>query len=121
MVRSKQSRQGYLELDLRHAPGPSLEQIAASGKTNVIGAGAHGLFETATVTCSHCHRVLDFMGDRSRVGYCRVCDSYTCDRAGCCRGCLPMNQQLDVALNQAHHDPSLVEAAVLALRRSVLG
>ena len=95
---SKKSREGYLLIDNRHAPGVSAEQAAASGK-QVIGAGALGVFESATITCSHCHSVFPVNFHRA-ASYCRKCDHYICDA---CNGkdCKPLNQVLDEMQNLA--------------------
>ncbi len=66
--------------------------------TGSIGAGKR--FESATITCSHCQRVVVLNPDRSRErGYCKKCDHYICD--GCTdllaktRQCVPFCKILD--------------------------
>lgn len=120
-MRSKRAHEGYLLIDNRHAPGVSAEEAARAGK-EVAGAGARGVFESATVTCAHCQRVVVLNPQRTRErGYCRRCDHYVCDNPACNIGCLPMNQALDLGLEAAHRNPSQVEDAVQQLRRDVLG
>ncbi len=82
MVHSKRSHEGYLLNDQRHSGG--------------------GLLESATITCSHCHRVVVLNPQRTRErGYCAKCDHYLCD--GCTAGgeCLPLNKVLDELQNAA--------------------
>jgi hypothetical protein len=60
-MNSKRSREGYLLID-----------HSASGLPT---------FESATITCSHCCRIVVLNPDRSRErGYCPKCDSYVCDQ-----------------------------------------
>lgn len=83
MALSKRSQEGYLLIDHR---------ACASGPT--------ALHESATITCSHCHRVVVLNPGRTRVrGYCSKCDHYLCDaceaertRTGECR---PLNAVID--------------------------
>jgi hypothetical protein len=94
-IHSKRSLEGYLLIDNRHAPGPDDAQVAAIGQP-VAGAGAQGVWESATVTCSHCHRVVILNPDRSRArNYCSTCDHYVCDNPACIITCQPMNKTLD--------------------------
>ena len=60
-MRSKQSQEGYLLIDHRATHSGSL-------------------FESATVTCSHCQRQIVLNPNRSRDrAYCPKCDHYICD------------------------------------------
>ena len=59
---SKEQRAGYLLIDNRFAP-PEL--------------GIVPFLETATHTCSHCHRQIP---KKPEIGYCCKCDAYLCDR-----------------------------------------
>lgn len=55
-----------------------------------------GMLESATVTCSHCQRIVVLNPDRSRQrGYCRKCDHYICDNPACNFECVPLNKILD--------------------------
>ena len=68
MLRSKRSLEGYLMID--------------HSAINCRGA----LFESATLTCSHCQRVVVLNPDRSRErGYCTKCDNYLCDQCALVR------------------------------------
>ena len=70
MLFSKRSLEGYLLVDHR----------AGGGLDGPLRAGA--VFESATLTCSHCQRQVVLNPDRSRPrGYCPKCDRYVCD--GC--------------------------------------
>ena len=123
---SKRSQEGYLLIDNRHAPAVSLAAARASGK-EVVGAGVNGVFESALITCAHCHRtvVLNPQRDRPR-GYCRRCDHYVCDSPGCNAGCLPMKMLLDIAQEQTFKDvqkgnKSSPGKIIANLRRDVYG
>lgn len=60
------------------------------------------LFESATVTCAHCHKVVVLNPDRTRArGYCRKCDQYVCDNPGCNAECTPMDKILDTLQEKA--------------------
>lgn len=99
---SKRAHEGYLLVDNRNAAGVSAEQAAALGKP-VAGAGVNGLFESATITCAHCHVVVVLNPLRTRErGYCHRCDHYVCDSPACNAGCNPMTRILDLAQERAH-------------------
>lgn len=79
---SHRRREGYLLVDHR--------------------ATGEGLYESATVTCSHCHAVVVLNPDRTREReYCAGCDRYICDGCGAeykrTRTCTPFNRVLDLA------------------------
>ena len=103
-MKSKRSQEGYFLLENRHGPAHTLEQAAEFKKQtgqDLIGAGNRGVFESATITCSHCHRtvVLNPQRDRER-GYCPKCDHYICDACETVRvanagACVTMNQIID--------------------------
>jgi hypothetical protein len=45
-----------------------------------------GMMESATITCSHCHRILVINPLRTRSrGYCPKCDHYVCDECEAAR------------------------------------
>ena len=92
---SKRKHEGYVLIDNTYGPGVTEEFIRASGKdVPVVGEGRK--YESATITCSHCHRVVILNPDRSRPrNYCRKCDHYICDTPVCILECNPMNKQLD--------------------------
>lgn len=76
---SKRSQEGYLLLDHRASPGLTGDLVQKSGLgTMPLGEGS--VFESATITCSHCQRQVVLNPDRSRSrGYCPKCDHYVCD------------------------------------------
>ena len=77
---SKRSHEGYFLLDHRHSPGVPDSVVVAQGLPP--GAG-HGVFESATYTCSHCEVVVVKNPDRSRErAWCKKCDHYICDGCG---------------------------------------
>lgn len=89
---TKRSLEGYLLIDHRNAPG-----------AGPVPAGA--TFESATVTCSHCHRVVVLNPDRSRERHhCRRCDHYICDQCAAAGDCRPMVAELDRLQEQAFRD-----------------
>lgn len=66
---SKRSLEGYLLIDHRAGDG-------------MPGLRAGSVFESATITCSHCQTQVVLNPDRSRArAYCPKCDHYICD--GC--------------------------------------
>jgi hypothetical protein len=72
MPLSKRRHEGYLLIDHR----------AGAGLGEGAGLGHGALFESATITCRHCQRVVVLNPDRTRArGYCPKCDHYICD--GC--------------------------------------
>jgi hypothetical protein len=76
-MRSKRSHEGYLLIDHRAGMGLTPADAIAGGGLPV-GHGA--TFESATITCSHCQRIVVMNPDRSRSrGYCPKCDHYVCD------------------------------------------
>lgn len=93
---SKRSQEGYLQIDHR----------ACAGVTDLpVQSGQN--FESATITCSHCQRVVVLNPDRSRSrGYCPKCDHYVCDECEVSRVasggiCRPFKQVIDEALERA--------------------
>ena len=92
---SLKRHEGYLLIDNRFGPGVSEEMVRASGKdAPIVGEGR--MYESATITCSHCHTVVIINPDRSRPrNYCRKCDHYVCDKPGCNDKCRPLNRMMD--------------------------
>lgn len=79
---SKARSLGYLMIDERACAGGVLTEIP-------------------TATCCHCNRTVILRPDRTRErGWCRRCDAYTCDRAGCQVNCIPMQKVIDLV---QHH------------------
>lgn len=59
------------------SPGVPDEVVTSQGLP--AGAG-RDLFESATITCNHCERVVVLRPDRKQPrGYCQKCDHYICD------------------------------------------
>ena len=83
---SKRSHEGYLLIDNRYTPGVEDDLIrSAPGPELPPGAGK-GLFEAATLTCSHCQAMVILEPRRTRPrAYCTGCDHYICDRCGLVR------------------------------------
>ena len=92
---SKRRHEGYLMVDHRMGPGVTQDFIHSSGKDTPLEM-ANRLYETATVTCSHCNRViiLNPLRDRPRQ-YCAKCDHYVCDTLVCTVSCKPLKQLFD--------------------------
>jgi hypothetical protein len=97
MSKSLRRHEGYLLIDNRGAP-----DVPALPHPRKRFFGVSGLFESATITCAHCHAVVVLNPQRTRErGYCRKCDHYVCDNPGCNVGCTPMNKILDEAQEAA--------------------
>ena len=102
---SKRELEGYFEIDHRLGEGITPEQAWSAGK-NTIPVGRGMRFQTPTINCSHCTRLVVLNPDRSRDrGYCPKCDKYLCDqcegervRTGICR---PFSQVIDEFLENA--------------------
>lgn len=96
---SKARHEGYLMIDNRNSPGVPQELIDAANRAgkNVAGFSGSNLFESATVTCSHCGAVVVLNPDRKRPRhYCSRCDHYVCDNPACGLECNPFKKQLDI-------------------------
>lgn len=86
---SKRELEGYIRIDHRESPGLDMPFV-----------GRNTLFESSTVTCSHCQRIVINNPQRTRArGYCPKCDHYICDlcedervRTGVCK---PFKQIID--------------------------
>lgn len=92
---SLRRQEGYLLIDHRASPG-----LPPSAEPTHVPGGA--LFESATVTCAHCHRIIVLNPDRSRARhYCPKCDHYVCDTVACVVTCDPMQAQFDRLERQA--------------------
>ena len=95
MSSNKRKSEGYLLIDNRYSPGVSEELIRSTGKDAPIVAPGQ-TFESATVTCAHCNRIVILNPDRTRPrGYCAKCDHYVCDNPGCALECIPFAKILD--------------------------
>ena len=103
-IKSKRSLEGALLIDNRHAPPPDPLQIAAFERLHgpVIGAGVTGVYESATLTCAHCHAIIVLNPARTRPRhYCPKCDAYVCDAPVCVLECRPLNAVFDRLQNAA--------------------
>jgi hypothetical protein len=76
---SKRELEGYLEIDHRDSPGLT-EAQALAARVPYLAFKAGSKFQSATITCSHCQRivVLNPLRIRDRH-YCGKCDKYICD------------------------------------------
>ena len=107
-MNSLKRHEGWLLIDNRFGPGVSAEFVKASGKDAPIVPEGH-IFESATITCSHCHTVVVMNPDRSRArNYCRKCNHYVCDNPGCNIECIPMEKVLDDLQEQAVRGTSIL-------------
>lgn len=96
-MKSKRSHEGYLLIDNRHGPALTPEQAAKTGK-DIAGVGNRSVFESATITCAHCHKIVVLNPQRTRErGYCSRCDHYVCDAPTCNAVCTPRSAILDEA------------------------
>lgn len=110
---SKRRQEGYLLIDnsfaVRNAPNPFPTEA------DMTQARAHGLtfpgmqvpvFESATITCTHCNVVVVLNPNRTRErSYCASCDAYLCDGCGFQKrlgaACLPLAKQFDDIVRDA--------------------
>ena len=94
---SKESLLGYFKLDHRESPGIPNMPFRAKGQ----------LFETSTITCSHCEKILILNPNRTRErAFCPKCDKYICDECEAIRvqsggNCKPFKQVIDEILEKA--------------------
>jgi len=100
--------EGYLLIDHSNSPGLTEAQTHAMGLPP--GAG-QGLFESATITCSHCQVIVIKNPERNRErAYCSKCGRYLCDACGALYGltkeCRNIFKQLDVAQEVAEKQNS---------------
>jgi hypothetical protein len=112
---TKRSHEGYLLIDHRETPGVTEEFVQQTGQVDAVPVGKNSLFESATITCSHCQRVVVLNPDRSRSrGYCRKCDHYICDACTTVMAqtleCVPFRKILDDAQESAERgvSPSII-------------
>lgn len=78
-MKSHRSHEGYLMIDHRASPGLP-DDIARKTGLDPAQTREGKLFETPTLTCSHCKCsvVKNPLRQRERA-YCRKCDHYICD------------------------------------------
>ena len=90
---TKARHEGYLLID--HSNAPAVDQeLAVKNHVPYVAAGQR--FESATITCSHCQRIVILNQNRTRErGYCAKCDHYICDNPLCHRDCIPFSQVMD--------------------------
>ena len=107
---SLRRHEGYLLIDNRHAAVPdSVIQVAREHGKHVAGAGVRGMYESAVVTCAHCHTQVVLNPERTRErGYCRKCDHYVCDNPLCNADCRPFNRVLDDLQEQAARAQNII-------------
>lgn len=119
MPNSKRSKEGYLLIDHRDSPGMADEAMVKAGMP--VGAG-RGVFESATITCSHCQRVVVLNPLRTRDrGWCCKCDAYLCDwcyeafkQTNICKPFVTqvVDEFMDAAAKGVVYDPNAVPTAV---------
>ena len=109
---SKRSQEGYLLIDNRYGDGIENRQ------SDVPELQAGAVFESATVTCSHCQRIVVLNPNRTRErAWCRKCDNYVCD--GCAGAaalgkCKTFEQIIDEHLTEAHKNTAPIPAIITA-------
>lgn len=83
---NQRSREGYLLIDHSAVLAPPVPGQVSGGQK----------YESATVTCAHCGRVVVLNPQRTRPrGFCRKCDAYICDSYECNLECRPLSQVFD--------------------------
>lgn len=116
---SKRRHEGYLLIDNRNAP--PVEPLQGFGE-NFQGIGGGQTFESATITCHHCHAVVILNPARDRArNYCPKCDHYICDaceqrRAASGGECVPMNKVLDTLQEETYRNEQRGTPIVIAKR-----
>ncbi len=104
MRNPKRTHEGYLLVDHRAGPGLPREMTDPLGLAPMVGGS---VMESATITCSHCQKLVVLNPDRQRSrGYCPKCDHYICDeceieRVASGYACMPFVQIGDEALEAA--------------------
>lgn len=108
-MRTIASTEGEYTIDNRGTPGLAPELVVAQG---LPVKAAHGLYEEAAYTCSHCERVVVKNRERTRPrGYCKKCHHVICDE---CEGryvasahqCMPYKAMVEEYLNALErHNP----------------
>jgi hypothetical protein len=103
-MNSLKRHEGYIIVDHRASPGLP-EDIARAAGFDPAQCKAGGVFESATLTCSHCGTayVKNHFRTRERA-YCSKCDHYICDFCDAGRQKadyvhLPINKQIDIVMS----------------------
>lgn len=107
---TKRDREGYVSVDHRNSPGISEELAAevsarAGIQIDAVPGGTH--FQSPTMRCAHCPRIVVLRPDRSRArNYCAKCDFYICDDCALLRkvsgvACRPYQKYLDTWYDRA--------------------
>lgn len=112
---SKRKLEGWLLLDNRVNEGVPDAVVMRAGLPP--GAG-RGVFESATISCSHCQAVVVLNPQRTRErAYCRACDKYLCDACGIERArtfeCKPFEKLIDEVLAAAEKQTDAANSLVL--------
>lgn len=108
-MKTKKSHEGYLLIDHRASPGITPDQIPSGIAVPICGEGQ--LYESATITCSHCQATVILNPQRTRPrNYCAKCDHYVCDKPGCIVECTPFKAILDTLANAAAHSEGPIQA-----------
>lgn len=95
MAFSQRELEGYVRIDHRDSPGFSEVEMLQSGMP-LVRRGA--MFESSTMTCSHCQRIVIMNPKRTRArAHCFGCDHFICDgceyeRVQLSKPCKPMKQ-----------------------------
>ena len=101
-MNSKRRHEGYLLIDHRGSPGISVDEARKAGLP-VPACPAGQLYESATITCTHCNMVVILNPQRTRErGYCAKCDHYICDKVECRVACIPFKRILEVIDHETH-------------------
>lgn len=107
-MRSKRQAEGYLIIENpMRAPLPTIEEIMSVSQPGrpVTVPDRVRTYESATVTCEHCHAIVVLNPDRSRPReWCFTCDSYICDVCALRRKqgvtCMPLRVRNDIAVTK---------------------
>lgn len=112
-MRTQKSRDGYLVIDHRASPGLP-EDVARKSGYDPKHCGEGGLFEAATMTCSHCKVsvVKNPLRTRERAscakcGYHYICDFCAADAQRADYDHMPFDKLIDVGLTMAERGTPL--------------
>lgn len=118
---SLKRHEGYIMVDNRASPGLP-EDIARAAGYDPEQCRAGGLFEAATLTCSHCGNAFVKNPLRTRPRpYCNQCDHYICD---ICDGVRqqplyehrPFNQMMDEVIEQAQRQVAVSDPPPILIK-----
>lgn len=109
-MKSLKRQEGWLYIDNRNSQGVPDSTMMSLGLPLQSG---HGLFETATYTCGHCHATVIIEPKRTRErGYCAPCDRRICDPCNLIRAqtmaCASMERTIEQVQEAAEKQSTII-------------